>query len=44
MERVAAVARREWDIEGGRTARVGGTSVWAGSMLEWGVHTMGEEA
>ena len=44
MERVAAVAWREWDIEGGQTARVGGTSVWVGSTLEWGVCTMGEGA
>ena len=32
------VGRREWDVESGRTARAGGTSVWVGSMLEWGVH------
>ena len=38
------MAWREWDVEGGWTVRVGGMSVWAGSMLEWGVHTMGEEA
>ena len=44
MERVAAVAWREWDIEGGQTVRAGGTSVWVGSTLEWGVRTMGEEA
>ena len=44
MERVVVVAQREWDVEGGRTERAGGTSVWVGSMLEWGVRTMGEEA
>ena len=54
MERAVAVGRRgrrQWDVEGGRTARAGGmsvwagsTSVWAGSMLEWGVRTMGEGA
>ena len=38
------MAWREWDIEGRQTARAGGTSVWAGSMLEWGVHTVGEGA
>ena len=32
------------DVEGGQTARAGGTSVWAGSTLEWGVGTMGEGA
>ena len=35
------MAQREWDVEGGRTARAGGMSVWVGSTLEWGV---GEEA
>ena len=42
MEKVAAVAQRECDVEGRWTVREGGTSVWVGSMLEWGVHTMGE--
>ena len=32
------------DVEGGQTARAGGTSVWAGSTLEWGVRAMGEGA
>ena len=46
MERVAVVAWREWDVEGGWTvsARAGGPSVWAGSTLEWGIHTVGEGA
>ena len=38
------MGRREWDVESGRTARVGGMSVWAGSTLEWGVCTVGEGA
>ena len=44
MEWVAAVARREWDVEGGWTVRTGGMSVWVGSTLEWGVRSVGEGA
>ena len=39
---MAQRGRQQWDVEGEQTVRVGGTSVWAGSMLEWGVRTVGE--